>query len=77
MVTRRSRVEHRSIERRLTKAREERFVKSLEDARVTLDEVIEKAEDGDIDVFDMLQNFSEQMERVYTQAQRMEARDEH
>ena len=60
--------------RRIQKAREERFVKSLEEARETLDSVIEQAERGGVGerTLDSLQDFSEQMERVYTQAQRME-----
>ena len=62
----------RMTRRSIQKAREERFVKSLEQARETLDEVIEKAEQGDSDAFDSLQSFSEQMDRVYTQAERME-----
>ena len=48
MTTRnRTRVERRGVERRLIKAREERFVKSLTDARDTLDDVIEQATTGD------------------------------
>ena len=48
----------RQTRRRLTKAREERFVKSLEEARDTLDAVIEKAVDGDNRAFDSLEDSS-------------------
>ena len=65
MVTRQTR-------RRLTKAREERFVKSLEEARDTLDSVISQAEQGDARTFDALEDFSEEMARIYEQAERME-----
>ena len=74
MTTRnRTRVERRGVERRLTKAREERFVKSLTDARDTLDDVIEQATTGDSKAFDALEDFSEQMDRIYSQAERMES----
>ena len=66
MVTRQTR-------RRITKAREERFVKSLEEARDRLDEVIEKAEDGDRDAFDSLEQFSEQITKVYRLAERLDS----
>ena len=66
MVTRQTR-------RRVAKAREERFVKNLTEARDRLDEVIEKAEDGDRDAFDSLEQFSEQMSRVYRQAERLDS----
>ena len=62
----------RQARRRLTKAREGRFVKSLEEARDTLDSVIERAEQGDAPTFNVLEDFSEQMERVYSQAERLE-----
>ena len=74
MTTRRTRFERNTdrIERRLEKRREERFVKGLEDARDTLDDVIEQATMGDSKALDALADFSEQMERVYSQAERME-----
>ena len=65
MVTRQTR-------RRVSKAREERFVESLEKARDTLDSVIEQAERGSSLTLDTLEDFSEQMDRVYSQAERME-----
>ena len=65
MVTRQAR-------RRLTKAREERFVKALTDARDTLDTVIEKAEQGDSRAFDALEELDEQMAGIYRQAERFE-----
>ena len=71
-MTTRNRVERRATERRISKAREERFVKSLTDARDTLDDVIEQATMGDSKALDALVDFSEQMERVYSQAGRME-----
>ena len=72
MTTRRGRFERRGTERRIIKAREERFIKSLEEARETLDEVIEKAEQGDNEAYDSLEQFSGQMDRVYSHAQRLE-----
>ena len=60
------------FERRMQKAREERFVKGLTDARDRLDSVIEQAERGSSLTLDSLRDFSEQMERVYSQAERME-----
>ena len=69
MVTRQAR-------HRLTKAREERFVKSLEEARDTLDSVISQAEQGDARTFDALEDFSEQMNGVYSQAERIEGAGE-
>ena len=57
---------------RLEKRREERFVKSLTDAREILDDVIEQATMGDSKAFDALEDFSEQMSAVYTQAERIE-----
>ena len=62
----------RHARRRLEKAREERFVKSLADARDVLDEAIEKAEHGGSQVFDTLEDFREQMDRVYRQAELLE-----
>lgn len=77
MTTRnRTRVERRGVERRLTKTGEERFVKSLTDARDTLDDVIEQATMGDSKALDALVDFSEQMERVYSQAERLEETSE-
>ena len=72
-MTTRSRVERRATERRISKAREERFVKSLTDARDTLDGVIEQATMGDSKALDALEDFSEQMDAVYEQAERMES----
>ena len=57
----------------MEKRQTERFVKSLEDASAILNEVIEKAGDNDSDAFASLQDFSDQMERVYRQAERIEA----
>ena len=59
--------------RRIQNAREERFVKSLEGARDKLDSVIAKAERGSPLTLNALEDFSEQMERVYSQAERIEA----
>ena len=49
--------------RRVEKARQERFVKSLTEARDTLDGVIEKSERGNTETFDSLEQFSKDMER--------------
>lgn len=44
-------------------------------ARDTLDSVIERAERGSSLTLDTLEDFSEQMEQVYSQARRMEERE--
>ncbi len=75
-MTTRSRVERRATERRISKAREERFVKSLTDARDALDDVIEQATMGDSKAFDALDDFSDEMDRIYSQAERMEEASE-
>ena len=65
MVTQRGtrrQVERRaSQEERLEKAQERRFVKSLEEARDTLDSVIEQAERGSALTMDTLQDFSDEI----------------
>ena len=48
----------------------------MTDASDTLDDVIEQATMGDIKALDALADFSEQMERVYSQAERMEETSE-
>ena len=58
--------------RRMQKAREQRFVKSLEEARETLDSVIGQAERGSARTLDTLESFSEQMDAIYEQAERIE-----
>ena len=62
--------------RRIQKRREERFVKSLEEARETLDSVIGQAERGSMRTLDTLEQFSDAMDAIYDQVERMEARDE-
>ena len=72
----RGQVERRADrQERLEKAQERRFVKNLEDARDTLDSVIERAVMGDNRAFDALEQFSEEMNAVYSQARLMD-RDE-
>ena len=62
--------------RRYSKQRhEDRFTKYLTDAREILDDVIEKAQDGDNGAFDELERFSKRMERIYRQAERIEDDD--
>lgn len=62
--------------RRYSKQRhEDRFTKSLSDARDMLDNVIEKAQDGDTGAFDELEKFSRRMDRIYRQAERIEDDD--
>lgn len=58
--------------RRIQKAKEERFIKSLEEARETLDSLIEQAERGSSRTLDTLEQFSDEMDKVYSQARRME-----
>lgn len=62
--------------RRIQKATEERFIKSLEEARETLDSVISQAERGSARTLDTLQDFSDEMDTIYDVAEKMEARDE-
>lgn len=57
---------------RLEKARQDRFVKQLEEARDILDGVLEKAERGSPLAFDSLEQFSRDMDRIYRHAERME-----
>ena len=72
----RRQVERRaSREERIEKAQERRFVKSLTDARDTLDEVIEKAERSSALTLDTLEQFSDEMSEIYQQARLMD-RDE-
>ena len=77
MITQRG--NRRQVERRadrterLEKAQERRFVKSLEEARDTLDSVIERAVMGDNRAFDSLEQFSDEMDAVYSQARRMDS----
>ena len=66
----------RQASRQLEKAREQRFLKSLEDARDTLTDVIEQAERGSALALDTLEDLSGQLDRVYSQADRMEEADE-
>ena len=73
MTTRR--FERRGIERRMQKRREEEFVKSLTDARDTLDLAIQQAERGSARTQDTLADFQDQMGEVYRQARRMESDD--
>ena len=74
MVTRQTRRGvSKAREERLEKAQERRFVKSLEEARDTLDEVIERAVMGDNRTFDSLEQFSGEMDAVYSQARRLES----
>lgn len=62
--------------RRYSKQRQEdRFTKSLTDARDMLDNVIEKAQDDDAGAFDELERFSKQMERIYRRAEQIEGDD--
>lgn len=62
--------------RRYSKQRHEaRFAKSLSDASNMLDNVIEKAQDGNAGAFDELERFSKQMDRIYRQAERIEDDD--
>ena len=56
----------------ITKARQTRFVNVLTEARDALDEVIEKARDGDEEAFDLLYKFESDMRSVYRRAERME-----
>ena len=60
------------VERAREERREQRFVKSLEDAREAMDSVIEKAERGSALTFDALEDLHKQLDRVYWQAGRME-----
>ena len=64
-----------TLRRQIRKQRQERFTKSLTDARSILDDIIEKAEDGDEQVFDDLDIFNDVVERIYRQADRMENDD--
>lgn len=57
-----------TLRREMRKQRQERFTKSLTDARDILDEIIEKAEDGDAQVFDELDRFNDVVDRIYRQA---------
>lgn len=62
--------------RRYSKQRQDdRFTKSLSDARDMLDDVIEKAQDGDAGAFNELERFSKRMDRIYKQAERIEDDD--
>lgn len=62
--------------RRYSKQRQDdRFTKSLTDAREILDGVIEKAQDGDNGAFDELERFSKRMERIYRRAEQIEDED--
>ncbi len=62
--------------RRYSKQRQEdRFTKSLTDARDILDGVIEKAQDSDTGAFDELERFSKRMARIYRQAEQIEDED--
>ena len=74
MTTRRARFERQAMqEERLEKRREERqFVRDLEKARETLGSVIEQAERGSVLAFGTLEDFSEQMNGIYAQADRLE-----
>lgn len=58
--------------RQIRKQRQERFTKSLTDARDLLDEIIEKAEDGDEQVFDDLDRFNDAVDRIYRRADLMD-----
>ena len=60
-----------TLRRQMRKQRQERFTKSLTDARDILDEIIEKAEDGDEQVFDDLDRFNDVVDRIYRQANLM------
>ena len=55
---------------------QDRFTRSLGDAREILDDVVEKAHDRDEDVFDQSELFGKAMERIYRQAEHMEKDDE-
>ena len=56
--------------------RAERFVKSLEEAREAMDEVVKKAERGSALTFDALEDLQKQLDRVYSQAERIEGEDD-
>lgn len=61
--------EHRRIE----KAREERFIKGLTDARDALDSIIDDVELGDTEnIMDALEAVDVKLDRVHRQAQRVE-----
>ena len=64
--------------RRIQKAREERFVKNLEEARDALTGIIDDVEAGCYadDLANSLDEVSDRVNRSYSQAERMEARDE-
>ena len=65
----------RRVEKTAEERRAERFVKSLEEAREAMDEVIKKAERGSALTFDALEDLHKQLERVNSQADRMEGDD--
>ena len=75
MTTRRARFEREATERRLEKRREERLIKGLESARNTLTAVIKQVDSGDSRAFYSLEQFSDEMDRIYRQAERMEYRE--
>ena len=60
---------------RATEIRQERFVKSLRDVRITIDNIRGLVDSGFANIADLLERLDEQMQEVYRQAERMESND--